>query len=69
MKIYILTDDPWHENETYFGAYTTQEKAFEAIKNFIPDKTYCSYKPKRVLEIEVDLAGKLQAEKIILELE
>jgi hypothetical protein len=36
-KIYILTDNPYHDNETYYGAYTSEDKAREAAKAFVVD--------------------------------
>lgn len=33
MKIWILTDNPYHDNETVFGAYSTEEKARAAMAN------------------------------------
>lgn len=65
MKIYILTDGAWHDNENYFGAYTTEEKARQAMETFIPHNEYSM--AKQIIEIEVDAPAKFQCETIILE--
>lgn len=37
MKVYILTDSPYHENTTLFSAHRSYRDALEAAKKRLPD--------------------------------
>lgn len=53
MKIYILTDEPYHDNENYFGAYTTRDKAMAAMAAYRINPTN-NWAPTRIVELELD---------------
>ena len=55
MKTYILTDDPYHDNETIFGAFSSLEKARDYAIQFAskPENKHLGL-PVRLVELEID---------------
>jgi hypothetical protein len=60
MKIYILTDDPYHDNELIFGAYSTEEKARAAQAAFVVDPSN-NWTPSRIVAVEFDGACSVES--------
>lgn len=58
-KIYILTHSPYHDNDWYFGAYSTAEKARAALAAFkmIRGENH----PDTIVEINIDEPAKFDA--------
>lgn len=50
VTIYILTDYPYHDNENYFGAYTSEKEAREAMAAFVVDPAN-NWRPSRIVPI------------------
>lgn len=61
MTIYLLTDDPYHDNEMYFGAYSTEEKARAAKIAFVVDPEN-NWRPDRIISFEIDAPPRVNAE-------
>jgi hypothetical protein len=51
--IYILTDEPYHDNESFFGAYTSEEKAREAMAAFVVDPSN-NWRPSHIVAMRLD---------------
>lgn len=60
MKIYLLTDEPYHDNEAVFGAYSTEEKARVAQSEFVVDPVN-GVAPTRIAAVELDAPASLEA--------
>lgn len=60
MKIYLLLDDPYHDNNMIFGAYSSQEKAQEAWDRFEVDPSN-NWSPDKILELELDAPASISA--------
>lgn len=53
MKVYILTQEPYHDNSSILGVFTDEEKAVEALKASV-DPTNINCDDSRLTEWDVE---------------
>ena len=57
MKIYVITEEPYHDNSTIYGAYDSIEKAREALRSFAIDPS-TNWKPDTISVCELNASAK-----------